>query len=787
MTIRKLHIWVTGVDSDRSEQVAVELQRDAATVSSIDVHCEACRVSSVSGADRPSPVCDAVVVSVDQQVRPVDAEIIRAVRGRCGDAAVVVYSAVDDPGVGHQCIQYGADDYVVRSDASSQSLLNRILFITERRHSVSNCREESSSTSREQSLRSVITESTDGMLVIDADGCIAYLNPVAERLFGKSHGRLIDQVLGVPLVADGATEIEIVADNNAPTIAEMNTVDIRWNDTPARLVSFHDITARRQAQDYLQSALDNAECANRKLQELDALKSEFLSTASHELRTPLTVIRAYTALVNDGVTGATTPDQRDCLETVLRNCDRLEKLIGDILNLQKIESGRLRLRRQRVDIVELVRQCAVDFGPTCEQHGLRLDSQLTANLPPVLCDPDKIQQVLINLLSNAVKFTPEGGHIRVGALRPGDESQLVRVDVSDTGRGIAEEDLKHVFGKFTQFHREPSAGAKGTGLGLAIVKSLVEAHGGSIDLDSELDQGSTFSITLPVYSEEREFRAFLEDSLSASLANGVALSVIGISVHPRRSIHLSTDDGQQIYDRISDVILRTVRRSDDAVLSCPGLGMILVVGESDEGDVTPFRNRIEKSISRFRKDCDAIEVASYVVDGNDTTDNVIQQLTAALQPLESRTDTHRVLVIDDDDRFRRFLVDGLGSAQLNLDIQTASDGLEGCVEFGKFSPDLVLLDLAMPGLDGTQVLRRLHNDPQTPDARFMIISANTERFEELSKLGADVCLPKPVSIRTVIKEASRLLGIGNNKDVQQIETQDASTTHTKLQEQTCPT
>ena len=235
------------------------------------------------------------------------------------------------------------------------------------------------------------------------------------------------------------------------------------------------------------------------LREVDRMKEEFVSIVSHELRTPLTSIRGSIQLVL-GEPGS-VPDQehRGLLQIALNNCERLVRIINDILDVSKIESGNLVLHRKPVHVAELVRQSIDVVSVAARNANVALDAKLPADLRPAMVDPDRIVQAIVNLLSNAVKFAPTGSTVTVAAT--GTE-HLITVTVSDEGEGIAPENLYRLFRKFQQVDSSSSRRRGGTGLGLAISKALVEQHGGRIFVDSELNKGTRFSLTLPVATGE---------------------------------------------------------------------------------------------------------------------------------------------------------------------------------------------------------------------------------------------------------------------------------------------
>jgi signal transduction histidine kinase len=285
----------------------------------------------------------------------------------------------------------------------------------------------------------------------------------------------------------------------------------------------------------LSEANEALEVSHRKLQEFDQLKSDFVSNVSHELRTPLTAIRMSVDNLLDGVVGEVSPTLRGYLTKVQNNTDRLVRLISDLLDLSRIEAGRIELHRTKVDLGDVIQDVVDSLRPMAAEKGLELSVVASPTASYAHADRDKLQQVLINLAGNAVKFTPRGGAITIstrsavapafqgsagsGASEPSptDEAaplrsgsptpppatspvptRFVEVSVADTGEGIPPEELDAIFDKFHQVRREGRYKAHGTGLGLSIAKSLIELHGGRIRVESHPERGSRFIFTLPV-------------------------------------------------------------------------------------------------------------------------------------------------------------------------------------------------------------------------------------------------------------------------------------------------
>jgi len=236
----------------------------------------------------------------------------------------------------------------------------------------------------------------------------------------------------------------------------------------------------------------------KKLKELDQMKDDFVSSVSHELRSPLTSIKGYVDFILRGKAGPLNEKLVEYLTIVKNNTSRLGTFINDILDLAKIEARRFELGREAVELPPLVEEMVTFFRPQAEESKIELEAVVPSGLSLVSADSDKLRQVFTNLLSNAFKFTPEGGKVTIEA-RNSKSGNFVEIAVKDTGIGIAKEDLQRIFDKFQQMKPSGSKAkkVKGTGLGLAIVKGIVEAHGGKIWVESELNKGSNFIFTLP--------------------------------------------------------------------------------------------------------------------------------------------------------------------------------------------------------------------------------------------------------------------------------------------------
>jgi two-component system sensor histidine kinase ChiS len=235
---------------------------------------------------------------------------------------------------------------------------------------------------------------------------------------------------------------------------------------------------------------------NARLSELDRMKDTFLSMITHELRTPMTAMIGLAENLEAGVYGPLNETQTENLRKIIESGGRLRQLVNDLLDLSKMESGMMRLQREPLDPRTLVEAVLYQLEALAAVSAVKLVNRVSYDLPEVDCDGQRIEQVLTNLISNALKFTPPAGTVTLTATI---QEQFVVFTVADTGCGIPLEAQAHIFDKFIQLHPNRDDRTKGTGLGLAIVRHLVELHGGTVGVESEVGQGSRFSFSLPIF------------------------------------------------------------------------------------------------------------------------------------------------------------------------------------------------------------------------------------------------------------------------------------------------
>jgi signal transduction histidine kinase len=285
---------------------------------------------------------------------------------------------------------------------------------------------------------------------------------------------------------------------------------------------------RNLIEDLTQKSLE-LERANEELKRLDKVKSTFIASISHELRTPLTVIKEFISLMLEGHAGSLTEDQRDYLGIANKNILRLTNLIETLLDFSRIESGKgLKLKFEPILLSEVVEDASMTLSQQLEEKRITLENRIDPDIPLVLIDRNRIVEVFINLINNGIKFTPPGGKITIDSRGLTEKRDYLKVVVTDTGVGIAPEDLPKVFDRFYQGQRTQTGIIMGTGLGLAITKEIIEGHGGEVQAESKFGSGTSFLFTIPVFGVNTIFDLLLIPMLEEAERDKISFSLIRV-------------------------------------------------------------------------------------------------------------------------------------------------------------------------------------------------------------------------------------------------------------------
>lgn len=515
----------------------------------------------------------------------------------------------------------------------------------------------------------------------------------------------------------------------------------------------------RSMRDNLEKSRAELEAANDKLKELDLMKSEFLNTVSHELRTPLTSIKAFAEILLDNV-GEDVETQTEFLEIINKESDRLTRLINNLLDLSRIEAGRMKWDSEPVDLYEIAESALNALRGSAEKKGLIVESALEEDLPTV-GDKDKLIQVVTNLLGNAIKFTSEGGKILVSAQRK--DLLTARICVKDSGVGIAPEFHESVFEKFSQVDSSETRDIKGSGLGLPIARSITEHHGGKLFVESEAGKGSTFIIELPLHLENEESEGDDSDTplkaVQARLEPGQTVLVVDDEPSIRRFLrHILESEGFLVIEsRSGEDAVNIARREKPSLvlldLVLPDIDGFEVLSRLKEREETKDMPVIILSIIEDEERCFRLGASDYLpkpINRERLVTRVSGLIAAGRGNRPEKEGPHRVLAVDDDDSVLKALSTILTNHGFEVEIaRNGKDGLDKAIEN---PPDLVILDLMMPIMTGHEVLLALKQNSNTAEIPVMILTAAEpdERIRAL-KGGAESLMTKPFSEKELAK------------------------------------
>ncbi|MBF0200150.1 MAG: response regulator [Desulfamplus sp.] len=464
-------------------------------------------------------------------------------------------------------------------------------------------------------------------------------------------------------------------------------------------------------------------------------KSAFMASTSHELRTPLTSVLGFAKIVKKRFHEVILPSLsmkepriqratnqiKSNLDIIVSEGQRLTDLINDVLDVSRMEAGRMSWHMESVDVEALIRQAAAEAGPMlAEKQDISLELILPEDLPALAGDKNKLLQVIGNLLSNAVKFT-DRGRITVKAQTA---DQEIVISVSDTGVGISSEYRESIFDKFIQIGDTLTGKPRGTGLGLTLCRKIVEHHGGTINLESQTGRGTTFSFTLPVKKYTREY---LPPGIGKEMPPGIGKELspdIGKELSPGIGKELSPDIGKEMPPGIDKEMPPDIGKE-----LTPGIGKELTPGIGDDLSQT------SPDILSPIKDISPIKEHLSVMPGD-------------LSPVRT------ILVVDDEIHIRELLKQELESA--GFQVLEAADGLEAIEAAKKKIPDLILLDVLMPMINGFDVAAVLKNDPLTSDIPIVILSIVQDEARGL-RIGADKYFIKPIQMDNLLSEIKGLL------------------------------
>lgn len=580
------------------------------------------------------------------------------------------------------------------------------------------------------SVLAVIHRTTAG----DVDQHIDYHSKDEIGALAQAFRELIDYIKGMASAADrlskGDSTVKVVARS------EQDVLSHSFNRMAQNLT--------RQRQDLEKEvASRTAELANRtteladlnlKLETATRHKSEFLANMSHELRTPLNAVIGFSEVLKEKMFGPLNGKQEEYVEDIHSSGRHLLSLISDILDLSKIEAGRKDLELSTFDLRTALENALVLVRERANRRGIQLILQVEERISNFTADERQVKQVLLNLLSNAVKFTSEGGKITVGA---GLSDGMVEISVSDSGSGIPPEDHEEIFEEFRQSRGGEAHKTEGTGLGLTLTRKFVELHGGTIWLESEVGRGSTFTFTLPIRPPmtespvappaaptQHQLVLVIEDHQSTAKLLSIQLRQEGFSIEVAH-------DGEEGFDKAR--ALQPAAITLDILM--PKIDGWTLLSRLKADPATAPIPVVIVSIKDEQGKGFALGAAGYLVKPVEAQE-LVRTVRRVIPARGSGDRKVKILIMDDDPMVLELMEAMLEPAHYS--VLRAGGGVQGLRLARERSPDLIVIDLLMPDLDGFEVVDHLKHDPRTANIPIVILTGKTLTPEEKTRLNGRI-------------------------------------------------
>jgi PAS domain S-box-containing protein len=563
-------------------------------------------------------------------------------------------------------------------------------------------------TSEKSKMEMMVENMVEGVMMLDERGAPVIINPRARKALGldgnesdaagediktKMHQLGLDTIImechlrKEPIVS----EITLPHERKLILRCEVSMVGDGKGKVIGTVIVLRDITHEK---------------------EVDRMKSEFVSTVSHELRTPMTIIRESVSQVMDGLLGEINEGQKKNLMMSQKNIDRLSRIINELLDISKIEAGKVVLKKQLVDVVRIARDVMLSLNKKAAKKGLKIVGDFSSEKLELYADRDKLVQVFTNLVANAIAFTKKGG-IRI-FIKEG--RGFIQVSVSDTGKGISQQDMPQIFEKFQQFERTAGAGEKGTGLGLTISRSIVEMHQGRIGVESKLGGGTTFRFILPKYTILGILRHVVSEGIIQALENKSSLSVAAFELrHPD--------------ERLKNLVLKSLRVSSDMVFKGQS-GIYAVLPATAKKEALAAVGRIRLQIKadlgdKYTEDMVACKVVGFPEDGRSAKE-LLWSLGGELMKKK------QVLIVDNEPEFCHLLANRLNEEK-RFECHEAGDGADALKKMRITMPDIIICDIRMPRMNGFEFMDILNKDPETRRIPVIVLTSFEKERARISK------------------------------------------------------
>ena len=515
-------------------------------------------------------------------------QIMRTIRRLKYAQPIIIIIPEGEKNLAKQAFLHGAQDYIYYEIFTDCDHVLTILKTALERHQWLNKLYQAN----HAQFYDLINNSIESMVVVSQDSIIRCINDAALSLFDVTLTEVIGKPINlsvlsfeeaiystgdskklnmktISMVADAKTACEMTIRN---LNLEEHTVvfrvsNITWDKNPAYLLAFHDITEIKRVAELKAEIQEKTR--------IEALKDELIGVISHELRTPLTIIKSAICNLNDGIVGDLTEKQQKIVQTTNRSVDRLARMINNLLDISRLESGRTKVSRKELNLKYLIQDVVASLEEVVQKKNITFTMRIQDNLAAVFGDSDMLTQLMLNLINNALRYAKSNILITAENKKANQQAathelittpDVIQISVIDDGTGIAPENMKIIFDKFRQVNRpEGGAGYKGTGLGLAICKQIVTLHNGRIWAESELGNGARFHFTIPQYDEHDDFLDAFDVMIKKAQSTGVTISVLILSIEnmPDILMHSSEKDIAWMMNDISNKIRSKALRTTD--------------------------------------------------------------------------------------------------------------------------------------------------------------------------------------------------------------------------------
>jgi signal transduction histidine kinase/CheY-like chemotaxis protein len=496
-----------------------------------------------------------------------------------------------------------------------------------------------------------------------------------------------------------------------------------------------------QKNEELETAKNQLDQKNKRLAKLYEMAQQFVDNVSHDFRTPLTVIKEYVAIMRDGLTGTVADQHRKFLEIINDRADDLAVMVDDMLDLSRLDAGLLRVWRRRCRLDDVFKHVRPILERKAELKETVLDVSVEEGLPLGYFDPDKIGRVIVNLMVNAIKFSGQGGRVSLRARRAANPAEIM-IEVEDNGPGIAPESLRNLYERFHQVESPRRFKTDGFGLGLSISKELVGLNFGEIAVESELERGSTFSFTVPIWDPQRLVSSFL-DRIDQINGKPTRISLLGVTVESQVEPALSgvVDEFLQRQIRGHDLVLAVSRRKWFILTQCPRSDLPKMIGQIQAGWAEHDRNMPEIRLPELK-----IEVRG-AWSGKKRNETILKQYEAERSSASREPAGPKVLLADDDHEFVEAMEIRLRAN--GYEVLTAFDGQTAVDLALEHHPDAILIDNYMPLMSGVEAITELGAHCETMEIPVIVISAGARDQQDALSQGANYFFKKPCDVNVL--------------------------------------